>query len=193
MARGELGDDPRDGCEVVPMFPREIRQPGEDPPEGLLTERELLEAAASTALAQGRYVEAQAHLAKLRVMASSGTFERPMTAVEIYAPLPAIEWTLRRLELAPGAPSMFAGYGFSGKTLAAMALAQAMVAGREVWGQLEVEQGPVLHLDYEQGDWLTRRRYQRLARGMEIVHPEELPIKLTVFPGLQLLDESEDS
>jgi hypothetical protein len=193
-AQGLLTDNPLDGGRVVDMFPRRMRQPGEDDDEpSALTERELLEAAAATALAQGRYTEAQAHLAKLRVMASSGTFERPMTAPEIYAPLPEIQWTLQRLELAPGAPSMFAGYGFSGKTLAAMALAQAMVAGREAWGRLPAEEGPVLHLDYEQGDWLTRRRYQRLARGMEIPHPEELPIELMVFPGLQLLDESEDS
>lgn len=176
------------GGEVVPL-----REPGQDEEPSVLTERERLEALAATSLAQGRYKDCQQQLHRLQQMETSGIFERPLRGPEIFAPLPPIKWVLQRLEIAPGAPAMFAGYGFSGKTLAAMSMALSIAAGLEVWGELEATQGPVLHLDYEQGDWLSRRRYQRLARGLEICEPEQLPLELLVFPGLQLLDECEDS
>ncbi len=51
--------------------------------------------------------------------------------------------------------------------MAAMAMALAVATGRKLWGQFEVRQGKVLHLDWEQNE-LTVRRYQRMARVMGI-------------------------
>jgi hypothetical protein len=68
--------------------------------------------------------------------------------------------------MAPGAPVLVAGYGYSGKTIAAQALALACASGSLVWeAHRAARPCRVLHLDYEQGQYLTRRRYQRLAQG----------------------------
>jgi RecA-family ATPase len=72
------------------------------------------------------------------------------------------------LVAAGGAPHMVAGYGFSGKTLALQALALSLAADRPVWGAYKARPGRVLHVDLEQGDRLTRRRYQRLAAAMGV-------------------------
>ena len=84
------------------------------------------------------------------------------------APLPDLEYLLREIGLAAGsgAPHLVAGYGFSGKTLALQSLALSLVAGVPVWGFYAVrDRRRVLHVDLEQGERLTRRRYQRLARA----------------------------
>jgi hypothetical protein len=77
--------------------------------------------------------------------------------------LPPIPWLCKELGLAPGAPAMVAGYGFSGKTVSLQALAVAVASGGKAWGRFEVGSGSVLHVDYEQGRHLTQTRYQRLA------------------------------
>jgi hypothetical protein len=92
---------------------------------------------------------------------------RILGVADIFAPLPPVPWLVQALGLAPGAPTMIAGYGFSAKTMAAQSLAVAIALGKpDVWG-FPVSGGPrsVLHLDYEQGERLTRDRYQRLVRG----------------------------
>lgn len=82
-------------------------------------------------------------------------------------PLPPKPWLCRDLRIAPGAPVIFGGAGYSGKTMAAQALALSVATGRKLWGQFEVRQGPVLHYDWEQNE-LTIRRYQRMARSMGV-------------------------
>jgi hypothetical protein len=77
--------------------------------------------------------------------------------------LPPIPWLCKELGLAPGAPAMVAGYGFSGKTVSLQAMAIAVASGGKAWGRFEVGSGSVLHVDYEQGRHLTQARYQRLA------------------------------
>src|SRR5690606_34423035 len=42
---------------------------------------------------------------------------------EIFAPLPPINWLCQDLGLAPGAPAVFGGYGFGGKTMSAQSMA----------------------------------------------------------------------
>lgn len=82
------------------------------------------------------------------------------------APLPEIGYLVREIGLVAGggAPHLVAGYGFSGKTLALQALAIALAAGRPAWSAYHVrDPRRVVHVDLEQGDRLTRRRYQRLA------------------------------
>lgn len=67
-----------------------------------------------------------------------------------------------------GAPHLVAGYGYSGKTLALQAMLLQLAAGRRVWGAYDATARRVLHVDLEQGERLSRRRYQRLAAALEI-------------------------
>jgi len=87
---------------------------------------------------------------------------------QIFAPLPPVPWTVEGLGLAPGAASVIAGYGFAGKTLIAQSLALSVASGKDLWGVFHVARGRALHLDFEQGDRLTRERYQRLAAGIDL-------------------------
>ncbi len=106
----------------------------------------------------------------------------------IFEPLPPTPWVFRDLLICPGRPSMFAGYGFSGKTLLSQALFVAAASGREAWGHFATG-APVRcrHLDFEQGSHATRKRYQRLLAGMG-VDLEELGdrLELAVFPSVYL-------
>lgn len=86
----------------------------------------------------------------------------------IFEPLPPIPWLCEGLRLAPGGVAMFAGYGYSGKTIAAQHIALCIAAGLPVFGVHPVRSGRVLHLDYEQGSRLTFERYQRLAAAMNV-------------------------
>ena len=82
------------------------------------------------------------------------------------APLPELDHLVREIGLVAGggAPHLVAGYGYSGKTLALQALALGLAAGARVWGAYGGrDPRRVLHVDLEQGERLTRRRYQRLA------------------------------
>ena len=86
---------------------------------------------------------------------------------EVFAPLPPVDWVAKQLQLAPGRPAILAAYGYSGKTVAAQALALAVAAGVPIWGRYPVrDPAVVVHLDFEQGRRATFGRYQRLARGM---------------------------
>lgn len=91
-----------------------------------------------------------------------------LTAPVIFAPLGPVRWLCEALDSAPGAPLLVAGYGYSGKTLAMQDFALAVATGTPAWGRFPVRAGRVLHVDYEQGAYLTRMRYQRLARARGI-------------------------
>lgn len=91
-----------------------------------------------------------------------------LEAPGIFAPLPPMPWVVEGLAIAPGAPTLIAGYGYSAKTLAAQALLLAVAAGRRIWGEFACVRGRCIHLDFEQGERLTRERYQRLALGMGV-------------------------
>lgn len=111
---------------------------------------------------------------------------------ELSEPLPPIPWVCQSLRLAPGAVTLVAGYGYSRKTMALQSLALSVASGRPAWGVWSVRQGPVVHLDYEQGRRLTQERYQRLARGMGYELPE-LPtgsLRVGVMPRTYLDDAS---
>lgn len=109
---------------------------------------------------------------------------------QIFAPLPPVPWLVEKLRIAPGRPTMLAGYSYSGKTLAAQSLALSVASGRPVFGIYRPRTGKVLHLDFEMGAYLARRRYQRLASGMGI-DPGELGddvLRLATYPTLRLSD-----
>ena len=68
------------------------------------------------------------------------------------------------LKLGPGAVNIIGGSGFGGKSLACMDLAVAVMTGGLFLGQFAVQQGRVVHFDYEMGDRLTGTRYIRMLR-----------------------------
>ncbi len=122
--------------------------------------------------------------AKPRGQPDSTTTTEPtrlLSVADIFATLPPVNWLCQALDVAPGAPLLIAGYGYSGKTVAAQDLALAVATGTMVWGRFPVRAGRVLHLDYEQGTYLTRMRYQRLARARGI-DPREIEGRLTLAP-----------
>lgn len=85
-------------------------------------------------------------------------------AAAIFAPLEPLRYIIQALDLCPGAPAVWAGYGYSMKTMAAQAALLTIASGSgKVWGTFTAQAGRVLHIDYEQGGRLTRERYQRLA------------------------------
>ncbi len=93
--------------------------------------------------------------------------EPPLLSIEdVFERLPPIDWLCEGLRIAcNGGTVLLAGYGFSGKSLFAQALALAVASGSTIGGHA-CRQGKVVHLDYEQGRYLTNLRYQRLALGM---------------------------
>ncbi len=110
-----------------------------------------------------------------------------LNGADLAKPLPPIPWVCERLELAPGAVNIWAGYGYSGKTLAAQELLISVAAGKLVWGGLPCKTGNVMHLDYEQGRRLTSERYQRLCRASDVDLVELGDrIKAVPFPPLYL-------
>ena len=89
-------------------------------------------------------------------------------AERLFAPLPPVDWLCQSLYIAPGAPTLFCGYGYSGKSVALQSLALSVASGTALWGVRAVKRGKVLHLDYEQGIRITAGRYQRLAHHESI-------------------------
>jgi len=117
----------------------------------------------------------------------------PIRGAALFEDLGPIDWVCEGLELAPGAPSIWAGYGFTGKTLVAQALAVAVASGYPFCG-MPVRHGRVVHLDWEQGKRLTLTRYQKLVAGMH-AQPEDLGENLGVhvLPTLRLSDPAAES
>ncbi len=108
---------------------------------------------------------------------------------EIAAPLPELPYLIQPLGLAHGAPICVAGYGYSGKTVAMQSMCLALASENRVWGVHAGKAGRVLHIDYEQGARLTRERYQRLARAMDVDLAGLLDqLRLSCLPDVYLDD-----
>ena len=114
---------------------------------------------------------------------STSTVERwpTMSADGIFAQLAPVKYLLAGLDICPGAPTLVAGYGFSGKTISLQSAALSIAAGLPVWGTFAVRQGRVLHVDHEQGAHLTRSKYQRLAASM-LIAPSDIADRLVLVP-----------
>lgn len=107
---------------------------------------------------------------------------------KIFEPLPPINWLVQGLHLVAGRPTLIAGYGFSGKTLAAQAVGLGLASCSPVWGKfMPTTAVKVWHLDYEQGSYATHKRYQRLALGHGIpVESLADRLETTIFPDVYL-------
>jgi len=127
---------------------------------------------------------------------ASPTTTKILDGPAIGAPLPPVAYLVRELALVAGGgpPHLVAGYGYSGKTLAMQALALALASGRSVWGAYTTgAPRRVLHVDFEQGEYLTRQRYQRLARamGVELATLEDRLALISLPRGVALKREFE--
>ena len=120
--------------------------------------------------------------------------ERPrylvLNAHEIFSPLPPLSYLIRGIGLVAGSgpPHLVAGYGYSGKTLALQSLALSLTAGTAVWGVYPPgDCRRVIHVDYEQGEFLTRLRYERLRRAMGVEAAElQGRLELVTKPSVAL-------
>lgn len=161
----------------------EVTRQGGVTPSGTGQLRAAVEGALAAHLAQdAREVRAVVgELADLVAYNAPARSTRLLSVSEIFQPLPPIAWLCQALDMAPGAPILLAGYGFSGKTLAAQDLALAVASGSQAWGRFSVRAGRALHIDYEQGTRLSLERYQRLAvaRGID---PRSLDGRLAFAP-----------
>lgn len=138
-------------------------------------------------------IDAWAYVAE-KIGTIEATREPPMaTAEDVFAPLPRIDWLCEGLRLArTGGVVLFAGYGYSGKSIFSQALALAVAGGTAVGERHPCRRGPIVHLDWEQGAYMTNLRYQRLSLGMGI-HPQRGgtaafggALAVQSFPGLRL-------
>lgn len=116
---------------------------------------------------------------------------------EIAMPMPEPSYLVKELGMVDGggSPHIIAGYGFSGKTLALQSLALSLVTARPIWAAFQCRDARrVVHVDLEQGDRLTRRRYQRLAIGMNIGEGEIGDrLELVVLPQIRLVKKDRDA
>jgi hypothetical protein len=130
-------------------------------------------------------------LGRLTALHDAGTpkGKQVLGAFDIFAPLPPIQWAVQGLDICPGAPTLIAGYGFSGKSMALQALAIQLAAGLPIWGCFAAQRGSVIHFDWEQGEHLTRLRYQRIAYAYDL-GPDELDgrIGLVCYPDFYVDD-----
>jgi len=112
-----------------------------------------------------------------------------LDAKQLAKPLPELDYLIPDLGIASGAPVLFAGYGYSGKTVSLQSMALSIASDLPVWGIYGAKRGRVLHLDFEQGQRVTSDRYQRLARGMgfELAELGDR-LKVAVNPEVYLQD-----
>jgi hypothetical protein len=84
--------------------------------------------------------------------------------------LPPLKYLSKRFRMVKGRPIIISGQAGSAKTWLAMALGLSVAAGRGMaWGGIDVQlSGAIRHLDYENIDEVSARRYQRLAHGLGI-------------------------
>jgi hypothetical protein len=111
-----------------------------------------------------------------------------VSAADLAKPVPPVPYVVRHFGIAPGRPTLFAGYGGTGKTILIQWLALLMAAGlTRCWG-LPIAVGTVLHIDFEMTLDPIRRRYQRLAFacGVELA---KCALELISMPEIYLSDQ----
>lgn len=82
--------------------------------------------------------------------------------------LPTKQYVIERLEISPGNLVLLCATGCSGKTMLAQYIATCISGGAPLFGMFPVKNGGVIHIDMEQSEIQTLRRYIRLANGVEV-------------------------
>jgi hypothetical protein len=133
---------------------------------------------------------------QLYVVSPSGILVRPeltmLSAADMATTLLPIPWVCPRLKMVAGAVTIIGGAGFGGKTIAMQAMLLAVAAGLPTWGEFPTTTGRMVHVDYEQGRYLTQDRYQRLARAMGVSWAEieaRKAVGVCCLPDLRLCSE----
>jgi hypothetical protein len=102
-----------------------------------------------------------------RFCSSASTLLPVVYATELARPIEPLRWLSEELSLIQGRVLIFAGYADAAKTWGGMDIAFSVAAGDDrALGGVDIGiSGDVVHIDFEQQEWITRWRYQRLAFG----------------------------
>lgn len=92
--------------------------------------------------------------------------------------LPPKKYIVKRFEIEEGTITGLCASGSSGKSFFLQYLACCVSSGKPFFDKFDVKQGKVLHLDQEQSEIQTQRRYERLAGWLEL---KELDIDRVVL------------
>lgn len=82
--------------------------------------------------------------------------------------LPKRNYTIKRFELEQGTLASVCAAGGSGKSMLLQYLAVCVSSGTPIFGEFQTTKGKVVHIDMEQSNNQTLRRYSRLANGLEV-------------------------
>lgn len=116
-----------------------------------------------------------------------------VSAADLAKPLQPVTWLCQRLGLAVGGrPHVFAARAGAGKTMSAQALGLAVATGGKLFGEFECRPGVVRHIDLDQGQQATQRRYQWLANGLG-VDLRDVPNLACSFFGFSLTERAQVS
>jgi hypothetical protein len=134
----------------------------------------------------------------------SDAFGKILTLDDIAAPILPVNWLCEALNIAPGPPTLFAGYGGLGKSMLVQTLIVCAASGRPLFQSMPIRQSRVLHFDFEQGARLTRTRYQRIAadlgmrgdelsRSLDILSPPTVNLETSgIEEGLTVMCQGYD-
>lgn len=81
---------------------------------------------------------------------------------------PPPDWLIEGLEICPGRPPLLTADPSAGKTWSLQSIALSVAHGLPVFERFPCRKGPVLHVSLDSGLAATKRRYQKLARGMGV-------------------------
>lgn len=123
---------------------------------------------------------------------TSAPLVRLLSADEFFAAEVVESLPIPALGIGPGPVNGMVGQTYAGKTIASCSMGLSVALGKDLWGAWRVQQGPWLHLDYEQGRRQTKKLIHRLARGQGITD-EQLraliaggTIRIAILPDLRL-------
>lgn len=89
-----------------------------------------------------------------------------LTGAALAEPVPAVDWLVRDLELAPGRCPILAADSGSGKSWSVQSIALSVATGKDVFARFPCRKGAVFHVAEDSDVGAVLDRYQKLARGM---------------------------
>jgi hypothetical protein len=102
---------------------------------------------------------------------------RVLSGAALRADIPPTRWLCRDLQLAPGRPPVVAATANAGKSWSLQCIAMSTALGLPIFGRFNVQTpGPVIHVCTDAGERATLRKYQQIARAMNVDIPENLHV-----------------